>query len=119
MGDILQLLAYKEIFLDPFKSIQYFRSHRNLDVYEQFEKLLMVRDNNSNWLSIPWFLQKGRKTNFFPLKGTDFSLPEDLEINAVKAEIGRVCWNTRLEQPESDANIRAISTIERAAGEGV
>lgn len=26
---------------------------------------------------------------------------------------------TRLEQPESDANIRAISTIERAAGEGV
>ena len=26
---------------------------------------------------------------------------------------------TRPEQPENDANIRAISTIERAAGEGV
>ena len=75
MGDILQLLAYKEIFLDPFKSIQYFRSHRTLEVYEQFKKLLVERDNDSNWLSSPWFLQKGRKTYFFSVKGTDFSLP--------------------------------------------
>ena len=75
MGDILQLLVYKEIFLDPFKGTQYFRSHRNLEVYEQFKKLLMERDNNSNWLSIPWFLQMGRKTYFLSVKGTDFSLP--------------------------------------------
>lgn len=80
MGDILQLLAYKEIFLDPFKSIQYFRSHKNLEVYEQFKKLLVERDNISNWLSIPWFLQKGRKTYFFSMKGTDFSM-KDLEVN--------------------------------------